>query len=165
MEQLDKGLIDFGLLYGNIDRTKYECIEIPFTDQFGVLMRKDDPLAVKERISPEDLWDKPLIISRQDERDGWPVMSRIRQEVSKLNIVASYNLLFNGSLLVDEGLGYAVCLDKLINTQGSNLCFRPLEPAIEVSPSIVWKRYQVFSKAANIFLQHLRSLFQIEKDF
>lgn len=105
MEQLDKGLIDFGLVYGTVDRSKYESMEIPIKDIFGVLMRKDSPLAEKEWIAPEDLRDKPLIISRQEEGNGWPVMSQIRRDVSRLNIVATYNLIFNGSLLVEEGLG------------------------------------------------------------
>lgn len=161
IERLDKGLIDFGLLYGTIDRSKYEAIEIPIKDTFGVLMRKDSPLAQKEFISPEDLWDKPLIMSRQDERDGWPVAAQIRRDFSKLNIVATYNLLFNGSLLVEEGLGYAVCFDKIINTTGdSDLCFRPIKPEIKTAPSIVWKKYQIFSKAAEKFLQQLQKLFE-----
>ena len=161
IERLDKGLIDFGLLYGTIDRSKYESIEIPIKDTFGVLMRKDSPLSEKEFIAPKDLWDKPLIMSHQEERDGWPVASQIRRDVSKLNIVATYNLLFNGSLLVEEGLGYAICFDKLMNTTGDSvLCFRPIKPEIETAPSIVWKKYQVFSKAAEKYLQQLQKLFE-----
>lgn len=161
IEKLDKGLIDFGLLYGTIDRSKYESIEIPIKDTFGVLMRKDSHLSKKEFITPEDLWNEPLIMSRQEERDGWPVASKIRRDVSKLNIVATYNFLFNGSLLVEEGLGHAICFDKLINTTGdSNLCFRPIKPEIETSPSIVWKKYQVFSKAAEKYLRQLQKLFE-----
>lgn len=160
MEQLDKGLIDFGLLYGTVDRTKYDSIQVPIQDRFGVLMRRDAPLAQKEFITPEDLMDQPLIVSRQEERDGWPVASWMKRDISKLNIVATYNLLFNGSLLVDEGLGYAVCLDKLINTTGdSSLCFRPLYPKLEVAASIVWKKYQVFSKAAEKFLSKINEQF------
>lgn len=160
IERLDKGLIDFGLVYGTIDHSKYESIEIPIKDTFGILMKKDSPLADKEYISPEDLWDKPLIMSHQEERDGWPIAAQIRQDVSKLNIIATYNLLFNGSLMVEEGLGYAVCFDKLINTTGdSSLCFRPIKPSIEISPSIIWKKYQVFSKAADKFLQQLKEIF------
>ena len=71
-------------------------------------------------------------------------------------MAATYNLIFNASLMVEEGLGYAVCLDKLINTSGdSQLCFLPLRPEIVITPSIVWKRYQVFSKASERFLQEL----------
>ena len=88
-------------------------------------MRKDAPLTEKETISPEDLWDKPLIVSQQRGDSAYLDQWFGRKE-PELNIVATYNLVFNASLLVDEGLGYALCYDKLINTTGSNLCFRPL---------------------------------------
>ena len=79
--------------------------------------------------------------------------------MSKLNIVATYNLLFNASLLVDEGLGYAIGLDKIINTTGdSRLCFRPLTPNIEIEMSIVWKKYQMFSKAAEKFIEKIKEM-------
>ena len=161
-EQLDKGLIDFGLMYGPVDRTKYEALTLPIGDRFGVLMRRDDPLAQKEWISPEELRDKPLILSAQDRSEGWTVSSQIRQDLSHLNVAATYNLIFNASLMVEEGLGYAVCLDKLINTSGdSQLCFLPLRPEIVITPSIVWKRYQVFSKASERFLQELTSVMDL----
>ena len=161
LEYLDKGLIDFGLLFTEIDPQKYEAIPVPAKDTWGVLMRKDSPLAEKETICPEDLWDKPLIVSHQ-KGDNTYLGRWLQREESELHIVATYNLLFNASLLVDEGLGYALCYDKLINTQGSNLCFRPFSPQLEAPGFIVWKKYQVFSKAANIFLQSLRELLETE---
>ena len=161
LEYLDKGLIDFGLLFTEIDPQKYEAIPVPVRDTWGVLMRRDSPLAEKEAVCPEDLWDKPLIVSHQKGDDVYLGHWLQRQE-SELHIVATYNLIFNASLLVDEGLGYALCYDKLINTQGSNLCFRPFSPRLEAPGFIVWKKYQVFSKAANIFLQYLREF--LEKD-
>ncbi len=124
-------------------------------------MRKDSPLAKKETICPEDLWDKPLIVSHQKGDDVY-LNQWLRREASELHIVATYNLLFNASLLVDEGLGYALCYDKLINTQGSNLCFRPFSPKLAAHGFIVWKKYQVFSRAANIFLQYLQEMLRSE---
>ena len=159
LEYLDKGLIDFGLLITKIDPQKYEAIPVPIKDTWGVLMRKDSPLAKKEAICPEDLWDKPLIVSHQKGDDVY-LNQWLQREESELHIVATYNLLFNASLLVDEGLGYALCFDKLINTQGSNLCFRPLYPQLEAPGFIVWKKYQVFSKAANIFLRYLQKMIE-----
>ena len=152
-----KGLIDFGLLFGNIDSQKYESIPIPLKDTWGVLMRRDSPLAQKETISPEDLWDQPLIISHQRGDDQY-LAQWMRRDISHLHVVATYNLVFNASLLVDEGLGYALCFDKLINTQNSDLCFRPFSPKLEASACILWKKYQVFSKAAGTFLECLRNL-------
>ena len=161
LEYLDKGLIDFGLLFTEIDSQKYEAIPVPIKDTWGVLMRKDSPLAEKEVIHPEDLWDKPLIVSHQKGDDRY-LNQWLQREESELHIVATYNLLFNASLLVDEGLGYALCYDKLINTKGSDLCFRPFSPRLEAHGFIVWKKYQVFSKAANIFLQYLREMLEAE---
>lgn len=157
LEYLEKGLIDFGLLFGPVDGQKYESIPIPIRDTWGVLMRRDAPLAQKEAIRAEDLWDKPLIISHQ-KGDGQYLSQWMKRELSRLNVVATYNLVFNASLLVDEGLGYALTLDKLINTQASSLCFRPLSPQLEASASLIWKRYQVFSKPAAAFLDSLRRL-------
>lgn len=157
-EDLDRGLVDFGLLFGEIDTSKYECLKVPFQDSFGVLMRRDSPLAEKEAIASEDLWDKPLIVSRQILHDAsLPTILGCSQE--KLNIAASYNLLFNGSLMVEEGIGYAICFDKIINVTGnSNLCLRPLVKKIDADMHIVWKKYQVFTKAAEKYLLQLQQM-------
>lgn len=157
-EQLDKGLIDFGIIFGNVDHAKYTSIELPFRDIWGVLMKKESALAAKEVIQPEDLWDKPLIISNQDDSKG-TLTAWFKKELSELEIVATYNLLFNASLMVEEGLGYAIGLDKIINTTGNNtLCFRPLSPQMEAGMHIIWKKYQVFSKASEKFIEKLKSL-------
>lgn len=118
-------------------------------------MTKDAPLAEKESISPEDLWDKPLIIS-QEESDGGRIAGWLKRSLSSLNITVAYNLLFNASLFVEEGLGYAISFDRIINTSGnSRLTFRPLSPGLAAEMSIIWKKYQVFSKPAEKFLQVL----------
>lgn len=157
-EDLDRGLIDFGLLFGEIETSKYEYLNVPFQDSFGVLMRRDSPLAEKETITPEDLRDKPLIVSRQSIHDC-TLHTILGCDQEKLNVVASYNLLFNGSLMVDEGIGYAICLDKIINVTGnSNLCFRPLSTKAEADMHIVWKKYQVFTKAAEKYLLQLQQM-------
>lgn len=155
-EHLDRGLIDFGVVYSPVDTTVYSSIKVPIRDTWGVLIRKDSPLAQKDVIQPQDLWDKPLILSAQ-KADAWPMSSWFGQDITRLNIVATYNLVFNASLLVEEGLGYAVCFDKLINVSGdSKLCFRPLSPKMEAEASIIWKRYQLLSKAAQKFMDCLK---------
>ncbi len=160
-EHLNRGLIDFGVIYGPVDTSIYSSIEIPIQDIWGVLMRKDSPLAEKEYIQAQDLWDKPLIISAQ--KNGvWPMFNWFQRDLAKLNVVATYNLVFNASLLVEEGLGYALCFDKLIHVSSeSNLCFRPLFPKMEASASIIWKRYQIFSKAAQKFIDTLQEYCEI----
>lgn len=154
-ERLDKGLLDFGVLLGDIDKIKYHYLELPMKDTWGVLMRRDSPLAQQERILPQDLWDKPLILSRQvDNKSG--LYRWLGREPEQLHTVATYNLIYNASLMVDEGMGYAFTLDKLVNTRGSQLCFRTLEPKLELGMYLVWKKSQIFSKAAELFLERLR---------
>ena len=118
-EYLDSGLIDFGIVFGNVDLTKYNALETAHSEIWGVLMRKDSVLADKETISPDDLKDVPLILSQQESQGG-SLTQWIGQEISDLNIIATYNLLYNASLLVDEGLGYAIGYDKIINTSGNS---------------------------------------------
>ena len=154
-EKLDKGLLDFGVLIEPTQSTKYESLLLPAQDTWGVLMRKDSPLAKQPFIEPNDLWELPLITSKQKHVDN-NIAKWIKQDYEKLHIVATYNLIFNASLMVEKGIGYALCLDKLINTTGNSaLCFRPLKPALTVDINIVWKKYQVFSKPAILFLQQL----------
>lgn len=159
LEQLDKGLIDFGLVYGEIDTTRYESIQVPVKNIYGVLMRRDAPLANKTCITPEDLWEMPLIISRQEDVHGGPFQDWIKKDLSRLNIAATYNLIYNASILVKEGIGYAICFDKLINTAQSDLCFVPLSPQKEETPHILWKKYHFHTKASARFLEILQQLF------
>lgn len=155
-ERLDKGLVDFGIFIEPANLSKYDFIKLPMTDIWGVLMRKDSPLAAKQSIGPEDLPGLPLLCSRQpmveNELSGW-----MGENYDKLQIITTYNLLYNASLMVEEGMGYALCIDKIIKTAGdSPLCFRPLEPRLEVGLALVWKKHQIFSKAAAKFLEHLQ---------
>ena len=159
LEYLDKGLIDFGLLFTEVDTARYEHIDVPVHDTWGVLMRRDCPLASKPAIDPAELRGERLILSQQS-GDARMVARWIGVDEGEMNVVATYNLVYNASLLVDEGLGIAVTLDKLINTAGSSLCFRPFEPRIEATTRIVWKKYQVFSRAADAFLKSLRQDFE-----
>ena len=152
LENLDRGLIDFGLVFGDVDTSKYHTLEVPYKDTWGVLMRYDADLAVKEFISSEDLHDKPLILSRQRSSKS-SLIKWLGKNYDELNIVGTYNLLFNGSLMVKDGMGYARCFDKIINiTEDSSLCFRPLMPGLSESMHIIWKKYQIFPKAVEKFL-------------
>ena len=163
-ERLDKGLLDFGILIQPADISKYDYINIPAKDTWGVAMRRDSPLAVKEVIRKEDLLNVPLICSRQvisGERRGNEFAEWSGEDFEKLDIVTTFNLVYNAAIMVEAGVGYAVTIDKIANTTGnSNLCFRPLEPRLDSGLDIIWKKYQVFSSAAELFLNKLRERFR-----
>ncbi len=162
-ERLDKGLLDFGVLVQPADISKYDYLNIPAKDTWGVVMRKDSPLAKKETICKEDLIGVPLICSRQailEERSKNEFAMWFGEAFDRLDIVTTFNLVYNAAIMVDAGLGYAVTIDKIANTsENSNLCFRPLKPRLDAGLNIIWKKYQVFSSAAELFLERLRESF------
>lgn len=162
-EQLDNGYLDFGILIQPADISKYNFINLPQKDTWGVLMRKDSPLAEKESIYKDDLKDIPLIVSRQaiesdisqNEFSDW-----FGEDFEEINIVSTYNLIYNAAIMVEEGVGYAITLDKLVNTsEHSKLIFRPLEPRLESGLNIVWKKHQMFSNAADVFFKAIQENF------
>ncbi|WP_121609807.1 LysR family transcriptional regulator [Mesobacillus foraminis] len=162
-ERLDKGLLDFGILIQPADLSKYNYINIPAKDIWGVIMRKDSPLALKDTIQAVDLLNVPLICSRQAMKQTFSkneFADWFGEDFDKLNVVTTYNLAYNAAIMVEEGIGYAIALDKIVNTSSdSNLCFRPLEPRLESGLNIVWKKHQSFSAAADMFLKAIQAKF------
>ena len=160
---MEKGLIDFGFVYGDIDPAKYEKITLTKHDNWGIIMRSDDPLAAKKSLKPEDLYDKQLILSRQalscaahsDDLRKW-----FKCPMEKLRIQNSFTMLFNGALMVKSGMGYAICFDNLMNNMlNEDICLRPLDPPVPAYPNIVWRKNQVLSAAAEKFLAMLKKTF------
>ncbi|WP_026760824.1 LysR family transcriptional regulator [Selenomonas ruminantium] len=162
MTRLDRGLIDFAFVYGRLDPAKYQELPLPVRDQWVLFLRKDDELAKQDNIKASDLWHRPLLFSRQAlslSTHGDELLNWLQKPLEELHIAGSYTLLYNATLMVKEGMGYAISFDQLINTTGTSLCTRPLEPAIFTEPSIVWKKNQVFSKASQAFLAALQEKF------
>ncbi len=154
-ERLDKGLIDFGLFMQPADLTKYENIRLPYKDRWGLIMHKDHPLAGKEFIVPRDLSGVPIVQSRQSLTKSY--LTEWYKGVNDINVIGTYNLLHNATYIAENKIGCVLCFDRLINTTGeSKLAFRPLKPSVEVQLDVVWKKYQVFSKSAQIFFKCLQ---------
>ena len=127
---LQHGSIDFAVLMANRSLDNYHHLQIPESDRWGLVMRKDDSLANKAEISPEDLADLPLLMSEQAIEEHrfqswWGNLDR------KMNIIGTYSLVFNAQLMVAQGSAYLVTFDHLINNaNNSQLTFRPLAPAL-----------------------------------
>lgn len=154
VDRLDAGLFDFCVLFGDIDREKYGFLELPFVERWGVVMPSGCDLAKKDAIEPKELWDKPLIMSRQSpENHGF--LQEFGRELDELSVACTYNLAYNGALMAAEGMGYLITLDSLVNTEGTDLCFRPLVPEQTVPLFLVWKKYQPRTKASEAFLERI----------
>ena len=154
-ERLDTGRIDFGVFVGHVDLSRYEFLQLPAQNRWGAFMRADDPLAAHDVVTPADLAGRPLIFSEQASREmgAW-----FHRDLDDLDVVATYNLLYNAALLARRGMGIVVSLEGIVDTrEGSGLAFRPLEPALSADIFIAWKRYQTFSPAAEAFLASIRA--------
>ncbi|MEI0477342.1 LysR family transcriptional regulator [Brachyspira pulli] len=160
-EKLDKGLLDFGILIGDIDLSKYDYIDIPYKEVYGLLMRKDSHLSKNKFIEKHDLFDIPIMCPKiffNNKMQTSKFSEWIGNDFDKLNIILSYNLIYNAALMVEEGIGYALTIDKLVNTTNtSDLCFIKLNPRLEIELRVVWKKNQVFSEASKIFLEELKN--------
>jgi len=158
LERLEKGLVDFGVAVGTVDTNRYESMWLPAAHQAGLLMRKDSPLASRKFITPEDLIGIPVITSRNENMrrryTDW-----MGKDFETLNIVGSFNLIYNATFLVEEGVGYALCWDRLVKSSDDHaLHFVPYEPPMEININMVWKKHQTFSKASQKFLERLREV-------
>ena len=157
-DKLDKGLLDFLVLAEYPDSRKYDFIEFPKADVWGLVMPNDDPLVKKEAVRVNDLEGLPLFCSEQawrNELKEWAGRS-----FSKLKLEGSFRLAYNGSVFVREGLGYLLTFDHLIDTsENSGLAFRPLSPVMKTKLYIVWNRHQAFTPIAERFLKQLQDSF------
>lgn len=153
IEKLDNGLIDFGLITQHSRLSEFNHLLLPIIHNWGVLMCKDDELAKKKFITYEDIKDKPLIVSKEINQLT-DLVEWLKNDIENLNIVSTYSLLYNASLMVEDNLGYAICFDQLINTTGdSQLVFKPLYPNLECPYYFIWKKYPVLTNASRIFLE------------
>lgn len=152
-ERLDKGLLDIGLLTEPADITKYNFIRLKRREKWGILVRRDSRLAEKQSIEPEDLLQIPLLMVKrplvQTELANW-----FGDYYNRIHIAATYNLINNAAVLVEKGLGCALCFDLGVSYE--KLCFIPLSPAVETGAVIVWKKDQVLSKAVDRLLIYLK---------
>lgn len=153
--KLDNGTLDFAIAFGFVDKSKYEHLSLPWYDKWGLLVRKDNFLAKKDHILSKDLENIPLIISNQTNIDnflaGW-----IGKSIENFNVVGTYNLLYNASLMAKKNIGSVLCFDGIINTGESNLKFIPLKPELKTEMSIIWKKNQTLSNVSKKFLENLK---------
>lgn len=155
LEKLNKGLIDFAFIMDYIESTKYESLKMPKPDHWGLIVPKTSDLTKHKSLRLDDLFYLPLICSRQNMMIDFPRW--FGPDTNKLNVVATFNLLYNASIMVREGVGYALAYDKLANTAlAGDLRFIPLENISESTMFCLWRKNQILSPLAQLFLKELR---------
>lgn len=154
-ERLDKGILDLAVIVEPPNLSKYNYLSIPESNRWGLVMLRDSPLAEKEFVTFDDLYGLPLFCSEQSIKVDFPRWCG--ENMEKLNFIGSFNLSYNGSIFVKEGLGYLLTFEHLIDTsKESGLCFRPITPQLDTDMYIIWKKYQVFSPIVDLFVRRLK---------
>lgn len=154
-ERIEKGLLDLGLLIEPVELKKYEMLRFPLRERWGILTRRDSPLAEKAEICPSDLLHTPLLL---------PVRGEVREELAgwfgscfeQVTVAACYNLLINAAIMVKHHVGTALCFD-LGTTVYDELCFVPLSTPIRDGVVLVWKKSAAASQAVERFIQEARN--------
>lgn len=155
-QRIDNGLTDIGILLEPVEIEKYNFIRLNVYEKWVVVMRADDAVTEKEFLTIEDLCNLPLIIpKRQSVRNE--VESWFRGHMDKLNIVASSNLSTNASILVEQGLGYALIIEgSMPFLDKTRITYRPIYPERKTTSVLAWKKNQPFGLAATKFLEHIQ---------
>ena len=156
-DQLDKGLLDIGILMEPIEVEKYDFVRLPNKEVWGILMPEDDPLARRSEITPGDLRDLPLIVSwRIGEREA---RARFGGDTERLRIFCTYDLIDNAATLVEHRLGYAFVIQGALKAI-PGLTFRPLSPEVSNTSVLVWKRHQPSSPAVRKFIELVKNAYR-----
>jgi len=156
--RLDGGLLDFSLTLQSVDASKYNSLTLPSEDVWGVILRKDNPLAKKKRIRAADLVGEALICSREAMNEEYPRW--FGDALEKHDAAITYNLVYNAAIMVREGLGCLLTLDKLVDTGAdSDLCFRPLQPKMTSALHFIWRKQQLLTPAAEALLREMRAMY------
>ncbi len=154
--QLEHGLIDLALIFGDVDEENYISMKLPHEDVMGVYMRNDDPLAEKEKIRPkQDLKNKPLIVNRGSGKELIPGLP-----LSRFHVAGTYSLLYNASLMAEDGLGYVIGLKDIIRTEGTDLCFRPFDPEVKAKMYLIRKKQQILMRPVELLLEEIEKIMQ-----
>lgn len=155
-EQMEKGLIDIGILLEPIDMEKFDFIRMAGKERWGVLMRPDDPLAKREAVSAKDLENLPLILPRrtnvQNELSNW-----LGDSFQSTKVLFTSNLSTNGAIMVQKGLAYSIVIEGAVPFwDKEKIAYRPLYPELAANSVLVWKKQQPFTLAAGKFIEHLK---------
>lgn len=159
-ERLVKGLADFGVFVQPANLEEFDYVNLSEKDTWGILVRKDHPLATLPGIRPADIGTVPLIISAQGQSVN-EILGWMGNTGMPVNIIGTYTLLYNAAIMAEEGVGAVLCLDGIADTSAeSNICFRPFTPKLEVNMAIAWKKGVRFSPAASAFYKELNDVIQ-----
>lgn len=155
-EKLEKGLVDFGFILAleDEDLVNYEVLTLPVKEKWGLLFNRKSNLSKKEILTIQDLKDKNLIISNELNKPEY--FKKLFGSDPLDNIVATYSLIYNASIMVKSGIGSAITLEGLIK-EDENVIFKPIKTITDTEVKIIYKNEERLSKSSKYFLKELKN--------
>lgn len=156
-DNIERGLLDVGLMSEPFDIQKFNFISMPTEEQWGLLVRKDSLLANKESIQPQDLVEVPLILP-----DGNFQSNRVRKWLgeysNQIQVIAIGNLQYNEVLLTESHVGAVVGIKLKYSYE--NIVFIPFSPRLTHGTALAWKKDEVFPLATKTFIEFSKKYFK-----
>ncbi len=158
-ERLERGLLDFGLLIEPVNLEKYEWLRMPGADRVGVAVSSASAWGELDRATPADVARMPLLLSSRTSNKSVDLEAWSGGQLSLecLNVVGRFDLLGNAAHLVRTGEACAMGIDHLLQLDGSDMRFVPLDPPLEIGSYLVWKKYRLRSRVCEEFLRRLQA--------
>lgn len=153
IDWIERGMLDMGLLLEPVDVRKFDFVRMKQTEEWGVLVRKDSPLASHDVIRPGELCGTP-VITVDDEAVHNELASWSGDFAAGMSSDVTYNLLYNAAMVVRRKGTAAVCIR--LNCDYPDLKFIPLEPKLTLHTVLTWKEHQPFSKTVLAFVRFLK---------
>lgn len=155
-EDLDKGILDFGLIFGNSVPQKYQALEIPRKDRWSVILPKGHDLAQKDRVNLKEVTQYPLIVSAQSDLNR-----TVFSDQGEYRVAATYNLLYNAGLLVKAGVGIVLGLDGILHDP--DLVTIPFEEQGQDKFFLIWRDKHDQTPTEKAFLEEVEAqLYEVE---
>lgn len=151
--RMEAGTVDLGLLLEPVDTARYAFLRLGTREQWCVVVREDSELAQRESVTPEDVVAQPVLLpARESVRNE--LTSWLGDCAQRLRAASTFHLFYNGSAMVRQGMGIALCMK--LNCRYEGLKCVPLSPNLELGSVLVWKEGQACSRVTTAFIDHVR---------
>lgn len=159
IEKLDRGLLDVAILLEPVATDNYHKLVLPRKEKWGLLISEDSFLANKEKIHVEELIGIPLLCSSRSEVQNM-IQSWEGIKGKELNIVGTFNLIFNVFSLVENRVGSALTIEGAISNRASQtMKFLPIYPEITTDCVLVWPKQKLLSPVVEKLIETFKYAF------
>lgn len=155
---LDHDRIDMGIVLEPIEAAKYDAIDLPIADRWGIVVRDDSPAASRASVGTAELAAMRMILPRRaivrNEIKTW-----FSDIVTDKSVVLYHNLPSLSLHFIKSGIGDALlCVEGSYSIRStSGLRFIPLEPQRAARHKFVRRKNHRLSKAGEIFWSQLQN--------